>query len=84
MKETSTKYVCDKCGKEITYAASNGLDIVTSLSESASWSRLHVNIAHRHGFHNDADIDKAELCKPCTVKLLKGIIYLTSTRNERS
>jgi hypothetical protein len=66
---TSEKYTCDNCGKSLR-TSDNSLDIVTSLHEDNPWSRLHVRIEHRHGFHNDSETDQADLCKKCAAKLL--------------
>jgi hypothetical protein len=71
-KYTTTVYNCDKCNKRITY--SSCLDIMTSLTEAVCWSRLHVRIIRIHGIHNDANYDKAFLCKKCTMMLLKDAL----------
>ncbi len=69
MKEVIETYSCDLCGKKLkTYK--NELDIVTVLREENPWARLHVNIIHHHGMHNDSTREPAELCKACVVKLL--------------
>lgn len=73
MRNTQILYSCDKCGRKLK-TDENSVDIVTSLSESAYWSRLHVRIINRHGRHNDAEENKAELCKPCTIKVLKDAL----------
>lgn len=78
MKETHTAYSCDKCGKRLR-TDKNSLDIVTSLSEDVYWSRLHVQIIHTHGIHthgihNDGTTEPAELCRQCTVDLLKNAL----------
>lgn len=52
----------------------NLLDIVTSLSESSFWSRLHVRIMHVSGVHNSANTEPAELCKTCVIKLLEDAL----------
>ncbi len=71
-KTEETSYSCDKCGKNLKNAS--GTDIMTSLSESLSWSRLHVNIILRSGMHNDATEEKADLCKTCTLALLMDAV----------
>lgn len=67
-RETIT-YACEKCGK--TIAGPNNLNIVTSLSEDAYWSRLHVGIIHHHGMYNDGTREPADLCQSCAVALLE-------------
>jgi hypothetical protein len=69
MRNETTTYHCDKCGKKLK-TCDNSMNIVTSLSESLYWSRLHVQITRIHGMHNDENIDQAELCKSCAVGLL--------------
>lgn len=70
MNLTETKYLCDHCGKKLP-THSNHLAIVTSKNDdSRNWSRLHVTIERHHGIHNDAEIEAADLCKGCAVKLL--------------
>lgn len=68
MKVSVEEHYCDNCGKKVSY--DNQLDIVTSLNEGTYWSRLHVKIKRRSGYHNDAKIEDAALCKKCAVKLL--------------
>lgn len=65
----TTTYHCDKCDKKLK-TSDNSLNIVSSLSESVCWSRLHVKIEHIHGMHNNATVDQADLCKPCAIALL--------------
>lgn len=67
--ERIEKQSCDKCGRALK-GHRNSMNIVTSLRDSSSWSRLHVQVTHIHGFHNDAQEDPADLCKPCAVALL--------------
>lgn len=71
MKTEITKYSCDKCGKTLR-TCNNKLDIVTDLNgeDSNPWARLHINIIHRHGMHNDSTEEPAELCKGCAINLL--------------
>lgn len=69
MRSSTTTYFCDKCGKKLS-TSHNSLNIMTSLSESSLWSRLHVKILHIHGVNNDSTQDQAELCKTCAIKLL--------------
>lgn len=66
-------YSCERCRKDLK-SDRNTLNIVTVLSDSGYWSRLHVRIEHIHGVHNDATIEKAELCKACTVFLLNDAL----------
>lgn len=68
-KSEEISYSCDKCGKKLK-TSHNSVNIVTSLSESMCWSRLHVQIVHVHGVHNDAETEQADLCKSCAVELL--------------
>jgi hypothetical protein len=71
MKDTITTYSCDKCGKKLK-TCDNTLNIVTELSDgdlSQWWSRLHVYIVHRHGIHNDAEEEHADLCKKCAIEI---------------
>jgi len=64
------EYTCDNCGKDLP-TCDNNMEIVTSKSEhNIGWSRLHVVIQHHHGSHNDGDIENADLCQKCAVKLL--------------
>lgn len=68
------EYSCDKCGKRLK-TCDNSLNIRTELSGydtngSSYWSRLHVEIIHRHGMHNDGTDEQADLCKTCAVALL--------------
>lgn len=65
----TTTYICDKCGKKLK-TCNNSMDIVTSISESSYWSRLHVRVIHIHGMHNDATEENAELCKTCASVIL--------------
>lgn len=68
------KYHCDRCGKKLP-TDSNSIAIVSSNSEkSICWSRLRVTIEHHYGSHNDGKVDPADLCKPCTVKLLSNAL----------
>ena len=68
-KSEVISFSCDKCGKYLpTYR--NSMDIMTSLRETGSWSRLHVQIIHRHGFDNNATVEQADLCKTCAENLL--------------
>lgn len=66
---TSEEYTCDNCGRGLQ-TCNNSLDIVTSKNENNPWSRLHVKIEHHHGFHNDSEMDPADLCQKCAIKLL--------------
>ena len=68
-KNESVAYHCDKCGKKLK-TCDNTMNIMTSLSEAMCWSRLHVQIVHRHGIHNDATEEQADLCKSCAAELL--------------
>jgi len=68
-KSEVTSYHCDKCGKKLK-TCDNELEIVTSLSESAYWCRLHLTITHKHGMHNNGNTEPADLCKTCAVELL--------------
>jgi len=79
---SQTKYTCDRCGKKLkTY--SNHINIVTSNSEeNTSWSRLHVQINHRWGAHNDFEESDADLCKTCSVALLEDALKRVQ-KNER-
>jgi hypothetical protein len=70
MEIKSTTYACDKCGKKLP-SSSNSLNIVTELIEGGQWwSRLHVYIVNRHGLHNDATENDADLCKKCAIEIL--------------
>jgi hypothetical protein len=61
MKTTTTKYHCDKCGKELP-TFKNSLNIVIS--------KLHVRIQHRPcGETYDADV-----CQPCAIALLEDAL----------
>lgn len=73
MRQTEIKYSCDNCGKQLK-SYKNTLDIVTSLRETNPWARLHVNIIHRHGVHNDTNSEDAELCRACALTLLEDAI----------
>lgn len=73
MKHTKEEYYCDRCGKKLKTWA-NAIDLVTSLRETQCWARLHVVILHRHGMHNDATTERAELCKNCSVELLRDAL----------
>lgn len=68
-KQETTTYHCDRCGKQLEHSR-NSVDIVTSLKESGYWSRLHVQILHRHGVNNDATVEQADLCQPCASHML--------------
>ena len=68
-KQETTTYTCERCGTKLK-TCNNSMDIVTSLSESQCWSRLHVQIVHRHGIHNAAETEQADLCQDCAVWLL--------------
>lgn len=72
MKHQAEYYTCDNCGD--TVPTHRGVNIVTSKSESMSWSRLHVRIEHKHGMHNDATIEDAALCQDCAIDLLKDAL----------
>jgi hypothetical protein len=73
-KHTIVIYTCEKCNKELK-GYRGVLDIVTDLLGSLNyWSRLHVYIIHRHGVHNDAKEERAELCQDCTIALLKDAL----------
>jgi hypothetical protein len=71
-KYTETKYSCDKCGKRVNSQSS--LDIMTSLSEDDLWSRLHVRIVRIWGMHNNANYERAMLCKNCTIVMLEDAL----------
>ncbi len=82
MEDTETKWRCDKCGKKIP--RENELNIVTSLSEqNIGWARLHVVVAYHHGSHNDGKKRPAQMCKTCTLKLLKDAVNRV-TAGERA
>ena len=81
-KNSIETYSCDKCGKRLK-SYQNSLDIVTSLHEGSCWSRLHVKILHRHGVHNDAEQEDADLCKSCAVKILSDALARVK-RGERA
>lgn len=68
--QKTTSYFCDKCGNQLNNS-DNSLNIVTSLREySSSWSRLHIQITHQHGAHNDWKEEDADLCQSCAYELL--------------
>lgn len=72
-RHTNITYTCEKCGVELE-TSRNVMDIVTSLSESMCWSRLHVQITHVKGINNTSKEEKAELCRNCTIFLLKDAL----------
>lgn len=72
-RHESTYYTCEKCKSKLN-TCKNHVNIVTSLSESSWWSRLHVRIIHISGMHNDSTADMADLCQPCTVALLQDAL----------
>jgi predicted RNA-binding Zn-ribbon protein involved in translation (DUF1610 family) len=82
MKFTETIYRCEKCRKKLKNSY-NSLNIVTSLTESSYWSRLKVQILHESGVHNDSTTEKAELCRSCTIALLKDAVKRV-TEGERA
>lgn len=66
------KFTCDNCHKRLK--GSSNLNIVTVKSDSSFWHRLHVRIQDVSGFHNDSKTRDADLCKPCTILLLKDAL----------
>ena len=64
--------VADSCGKKLPIHNSH-LNIVTSISEHMVWSRLHVQIVHRSGIHNDATTNDADVCQKCAIRLLTDL-----------
>lgn len=73
MENKVSTYNCDKCGNKLK-TCNNSMDIVTSISEDTYWSRLHVQVVHHHGMHNDGTRDQADLCKTCAIKLLTDAV----------
>jgi len=73
MKIQTTIYSCDRCGKKLR-TCNNSIDIVTELHKDNPWSRLHVNIIHRHGVHNDSTEEEAELCQECATNILTDAV----------
>jgi hypothetical protein len=69
----STTYTCERCGCKLK-TCRNSMAIVTSLKESAWWSRLHVQILHIHGIDNSSEVEQAELCQSCTIWLLSDAL----------
>ena len=77
-----TKYSCDKCGGALE-GWRNSLNIVTEQTDSYLWSRLHVNVIHKHGGSNSGEEGFADLCQPCAVALLTDALQRVS-RGERA
>lgn len=73
-------FACDKCHKKMGHT--NNMNIVTKLDESTHWSRLHIQITHISGLHNNSTKRAAEMCKNCTLELLRDAIGRIS-RGER-
>lgn len=73
MKHTTENYNCDKCGANLK-TSRNALNIVTTLSDSLFWSRLHVKIKLHSGMHNDGKWEDADLCKKCAIELLSDAL----------
>ena len=83
MKRQVEKYACDNCGAPLL--GPSPLNIVTSKSEaSMAWSRLHVKIEHRHGYHNNADTEDADLCRRCADILLTDALERIRNRKRAS
>jgi hypothetical protein len=68
-----TRYTCDKCGGKLS-SDSNVIIQTTICEDWYSWSRLKVTIEHHYGMHNDGKTEPADLCKKCTVELLKDAL----------
>lgn len=72
-RHETTTYYCDKCGKKLK-TCNNEMTITTSLSENMCWARLHLQIIHISGVHNNGETKQAELCKACAVALLEDAL----------
>lgn len=77
-RETQERYRCDNCGKSLK-THDNHVVIQTEkegyeTTGSAYWSRIRVVIEHHHGVHNDGKKEKADLCKKCTIEILKDAL----------
>lgn len=66
---TNTVYHCDRCKKRLK-TCNNEMLIETSLEEGYFWSRLQVQLIHRHGTNNGGKEEKAELCQKCAIWVL--------------
>lgn len=81
-KHEQVSYRCERCDKKLQHDHSH-LDIVTSISEHGHWSRLHVQILHRHGVDNRVTVEPADICKDCALGLLGDAIKRIK-RGERA
>jgi hypothetical protein len=65
------EYSCDKCGKKLR-THGNQVAIQTDLTKEWDnpWSRLRVVIEHHHGYHNDGEVNPADLCQKCAIEIL--------------
>lgn len=75
MSSTTTEHhACDNCGRDLP-TWSNHVAIQTEkVKGPIGWSRLRVTIEHHHGAHNDGEVSRADLCKPCAVLLLENAL----------
>jgi hypothetical protein len=71
-KREEIVYTCDRCKTEL--GGPRAINLVTSLSESLAWSRLHVNIKLMSGVHNDSSFEPADLCRECAIALLSDAV----------
>jgi hypothetical protein len=74
-KQEHTTYTCDRCGKKLPTFA-NKVAIVTKLNppEDKWWRRIILEFSYHHGFNNGGEQSSADLCKPCTLWLLRDSI----------
>ena len=73
-RSTHVDYRCDDCGNGLP-SSKNTLAIVTEKnSSSLGWSRLRVKIEHRYGSQSHGEMEDAELCQSCAIKLLEDAL----------
>lgn len=67
MKQTITKYFCNKCGTELKHEPSALLSFSQNTYGAIAWCRIEVTIAY---VSSEESADETHLCRRCKLRAL--------------